>query len=603
METEASLDIDSLKMPHESEIEWGLRRSFLVAHQDKFDKNRLLCLASCFVNIEIYGNRYPDPVMVEMGHLTEDIKDEATTFREKIKERSEVKFVKASDSSSASSKERGKKMTGFVQSTTKFQDTGKSKKEMSEGSSAGPSQQGLEDIGPQAANKYFAQDTEPERSEIDEKFYTLAKILKEIQSSKNPQVKIGSHALHMATDKVRMAIQTDIKTNAVGQSPICSLQIDFIHVATSLQSLGKKKAKTEAYNNAVELLYKRYLRVVQLNPEKRELQGSDTPFGPSSGPSSATMTQQRSGSGIMKLGKDTLSNISPLARGTVQGKRTHFPTNQGPANKRGKMHFNPQAKALRNFVIVERKYHEHDITPASLLRSSGDFCKMNISFQHEIQGEDRRCVLTVEGHVLADVSGTYKQTAAESVAAEHALETLRKICYTIHIKQLADTEDSKLSMEEVLGDNQKSDVIPDSNIGNKLLKMMGWSGGGLGKNSQGIAEPVSVSSVIRRAGLGMAEKTGHSGNFLQRMKGVLLNYAKSENEGDLTFSSEFDKEERALIHRECLKLGLKSQSSGKGTNRFMIVSRKRTVNQLLAHVMQQGGETSKYLLIPPSGTD
>ena len=44
-------------------------------------------------------------------------------------------------------------------------------------------------------------------------------------------------------------------------------------------------------------------------------------------------------------------------------------------------------------------------------------------------------------------------------------------------------------------------VGPDS-VGHKLLKMMGWSGGGLGKGGSGISEPITAASVINREGLG-----------------------------------------------------------------------------------------------------
>ena len=39
-------------------------------------------------------------------------------------------------------------------------------------------------------------------------------------------------------------------------------------------------------------------------------------------------------------------------------------------------------------------------------------------------------------------------------------------------------------------------------MGHKLLKMMGWSGGGLGKGGSGISEPITAESVINREGFG-----------------------------------------------------------------------------------------------------
>ena len=604
-ENEGYLDIDCLKMPYESELEWGLRKCFLVAHQDKFPKDRLLCLSRCFVNIEVYRNRYPDEVMIQVRELTEDI-EEVTRFREKINERRRVNFVQTSNSSSAPSKERGQEviMTGFVRSTTKFQDTENLKKETcvyssEESSTAGLlQQQGMRDASSEAVDeyRYNAWDTaEVESSKILQKFYKLGKMLQMIQSSqKNSQVNIASCALHNAAERLHMAIKIDCMRAAIGQhTRICSLQIDSVHVATSDISVSKKKAKVDAYVKAVDLLYKRYLRIVQFIPQKRELQGSDTPFplfppvpytsetDISSSFQHLDMTQAESFSSYQPNFDTTLdvavSNISPLAQETGQEKQTDCPTNQGPPSKRGRMQsldFN-QVKPLRNFVIVEQKYPDRDLNPAVLLRSSADFCQMNVSFQHEIQGDDRHCVLKIEDQVLADLTGPYEQTAAESVAAEQALEALRLICHTIQIQDLANTEDSNLPMEVVLGDNQQSSVIPDSNIGNKFI----W------------------------AARGMHTKMGQNGKLLQSVKSVLRNYAKSDNEGELTFSSEFHNTERALIHMECQELGLKCKSLGKGTDRFMIVSREKNITQILGQVMRQEEEISKYvgLVIPPSG--
>lgn len=43
--------------------------------------------------------------------------------------------------------------------------------------------------------------------------------------------------------------------------------------------------------------------------------------------------------------------------------------------------------------------------------------------------------------------------------------------------------------------------IKEDNIGNQLLRKMGWTGGGLGKSGEGIREPISVKEQHKRKGL------------------------------------------------------------------------------------------------------
>jgi len=44
--------------------------------------------------------------------------------------------------------------------------------------------------------------------------------------------------------------------------------------------------------------------------------------------------------------------------------------------------------------------------------------------------------------------------------------------------------------------------IGDENIGNKMLRSMGWTGGGLGARGNGIEEPIEAFIRKRRLGLG-----------------------------------------------------------------------------------------------------
>jgi len=50
--------VEELRGPHESEKEWTIKRSFLLAHKDNLDRERLICLATCFINMEMYGCGY-----------------------------------------------------------------------------------------------------------------------------------------------------------------------------------------------------------------------------------------------------------------------------------------------------------------------------------------------------------------------------------------------------------------------------------------------------------------------------------------------------------------------------------------------------------------
>ena len=159
------------------------------------------------------------------------------------------------------------------------------------------------------------------------------------------------------------------------------------------------------------------------------------------------------------------------------------------------------------------------------------------------------------------------------------------------------TKDKLSDIKDKVPDNRKA--IPDSNIGSKLLKKMGWEGGGVGKSGQGIAEPVNLESVIHREGLGLRDST--SKEFQETIEKLLHDYAVSNEEKDLVFSPTFNKDERIVIHNEAHKLRLKSKlknaTKGRNLTRYLVVSRKREGNQLFQRLWDEGGETCTHILI------
>ena len=110
----ADFDVDSMRLEHESSTDWKIRRSFLLAHHDKFPEDRLLCLASCFVNIEMYGCRYPAGVMAQIKELAFEIQDDLEEVRGKVRKRTQVAFVKATDDSKQSKSSSSSSSTSQV---------------------------------------------------------------------------------------------------------------------------------------------------------------------------------------------------------------------------------------------------------------------------------------------------------------------------------------------------------------------------------------------------------------------------------------------------------------------------------------------------------
>ena len=83
-------EVEYLRTDHESGTEWNLRKQFLMAHWGKFSENRLKCLSNCFVNVEMYGCRYPEPLMIELKGLMEEIEDVVEDHRNTLKEHTQV---------------------------------------------------------------------------------------------------------------------------------------------------------------------------------------------------------------------------------------------------------------------------------------------------------------------------------------------------------------------------------------------------------------------------------------------------------------------------------------------------------------------------------
>ena len=76
------------------------------------------------------------------------------------------------------------------------------------------------------------------------------------------------------------------------------------------------------------------------------------------------------------------------------------------------------------------------------------------------------------------------------------------------------------------------------------MKLMGWTGGGLGLKKQGREGPVEYLHKNNRAGLGNSACQFDKKYFEQLLK----NYMWSDDIRELQFEPTFTKDERAILH-------------------------------------------------------
>lgn len=396
---------------------------------------------------------------------------------------------------------------------------------------------------------------------LEKKFYALSDRLKgtKVSSASINAIQI----LNMAISKVKLLIKTDImpsdyKTKGVFN---CRVRIADVQVGEGTGS-NKKTAKHDAFAKALNVLTKPTLKIQNQNG-RQVLIGSNLPR-----PQLNKMT-------VLK------STSTPAAQNS-----------SNPARKR-------PISSWGHFLIMENKLVNNAVF---VIRRSADINKMPVEYVcwPDPQGTGTVCQLLINNEPIMECVGENK-SAAKVAVSEKALQWLKERCWTIVVKQNADSDNIDVTRDEIMGEIEKQfKPIPSDNVGNQLLRKMGWEGGGIGaEGNKGIADPITVNQVIDRQGLGCRTSSGVSTKFDTLVRDVLLNYVKSKKQKDLVFTAEFSKDERAIIHKEARRFNLKSTSRGNSEDRHLIISRKRSAGQLFNHILASGGSTQKYELISP----
>lgn len=251
-------------------------------------------------------------------------------------------------------------------------------------------------------------------------------------------------------------------------------------------------------------------------------------------------------------------------------------------------------KDLKDLVV-----YENSDNPVCTLNDTAQFNKMTVEYVFErMTGMRWKCKVLLENEFIAEAVGVKKSVKHE--AAEEAVKILKKTQPTVVNNLKKGTIEDVISRNEIRGRSAEDALkqkIKEDNIGNQILRKMGWTGGGLGKDGEGIREPISVKEQFKREGLGLdVERVNKIAK--RDIEQIIRNYAHSESHVDLTFSTELTNDERKQIHQIAQKYGLKSKSHGQGRDRYLVVSRKRRKEDLLDQLKQEG-HVGHYELIMP----
>ncbi|XP_029113569.1 NF-kappa-B-repressing factor-like isoform X2 [Scleropages formosus] len=234
-----------------------------------------------------------------------------------------------------------------------------------------------------------------------------------------------------------------------------------------------------------------------------------------------------------------------------------------------------------------------------IINDTAQFNKVAASFRFMLLPHQRwKCEVYLDDRYVAEGVGPKKNV--KHIAAEAALVKLRQTHAVVKSNLRKDNGDA-ISRDQIAGRakiQQLRQEIKEDNIGNRLLRKMGWTGGGLGRVGEGIAEPIMVKEQFAREGLGL--DTGKLGHQLSKkgLEDMIRNYACSDRQDELRFSTELTNDERKQIHQVSQKYGLRSKSYGQGMQRFLIVSRKVQKEQLIDQLLQDG-QVGRYELVKP----
>ena len=229
---------------------------------------------------------------------------------------------------------------------------------------------------------------------------------------------------------------------------------------------------------------------------------------------------------------------------------------------------------IKDFILYVRDSSGEEQNPIGLLYGNAQRAKKAIEFQELGLNEKHSfsCAVVIDDILVATGEGMTKKDAKRN-CAERAVQILRKSQPVVD--ELKSHEKAHVIERNQLADgkNIEPPKIPESNLGSRMLRKMGWTGGGVGREgNKGRADPIMVCGVQERRGLG--QNSCETEVNKMSVKNTIQNFMMDSSKKELRFSSTLSKEDRAIVHKVCQQYGLRHKSFGGGQDRYLVISKQ-----------------------------
>ena len=241
------------------------------------------------------------------------------------------------------------------------------------------------------------------------------------------------------------------------------------------------------------------------------------------------------------------------------------------------------------------KFEERDLNNhnyLTMIKCSAEFNKLNVEYNVKtinstlfectmVLGGPGGCVLQALGASQSEARNNVSEKAVVQLQATHA---------TILVCQF---ECAIITKDDLMGVSNAGG-IGNCNVGHKLLSKLGWTSGGLGIAGKGREFPVVEGLSRGKEGLG-ALGTGDD-RFISAVKIFLQSYISSNDLDPIMFGSEYDKNEKYVIHSLCDRYFLKSKNVGFTEHKNIHVSRKLKPSKIVEFLRNPDAKSNKYVL-------